>query len=171
MKPSYQEPWRQTRKERESQRAKYSSDSWKDPDAGKDWVQEEKGTTEDEMVGWHHQLDGHGFGWTPGVGDGQGGRACCNSWGRKESDTTEWLNWTELIVDFKCSVIFRHTSKWFRLSIYLPIYRERRRERKNMCVCVFFLIFFPIMVYYRILNIYLPVLYRRALFIYFIYRS
>ena len=69
---------------------------WKDPDAGKDWGQEEKGTTEDEMVGWHHQLDGHGFGWTPGVGDGQGGLVCCVSCGRKESDTTEWLNWTEL---------------------------------------------------------------------------
>ena len=67
----------------------------KDPDAGKDWGQEEKGTTEDEMVGWHHWLDGHGFGWTPGVGDGQGGLACCNSWGRKESDTTERLNWTD----------------------------------------------------------------------------
>ena len=73
--------------------------SWlitKDPDAGKDWGQGEKGMTEDEMVGWHHQLDGHGSGWTPGVGDGQGGLACCSSWGRKESDTTERLNWTEL---------------------------------------------------------------------------
>ena len=56
----------------------------------------EKGTTEDEMVRWHHQLDGHGFGWTLGVGDGQGGLVCCVSWGHKESDTTEWLNWTEL---------------------------------------------------------------------------
>ena len=54
--------------------------------------QEEKGTTEDEMVGWHHRLDGHGFVWTPGVGDGQGGLACCNSWGCKGSDTTERLN-------------------------------------------------------------------------------
>ena len=73
--------------------------SWligKDPDAGKDWGQEEKGMTEDEMVGWHHWLDGHGFGWTPGVGDGQGGLACCNSWGHKESDSTERQNWTEL---------------------------------------------------------------------------
>ena len=56
----------------------------------------EKGTTEDEMVGWHHRLNGHGFGWTPGVGDGQGGLACWGSWGHKESDTTERLNWTEL---------------------------------------------------------------------------
>ena len=67
---------------------------WKDPDAGKDWGQEEKAMTEDEMVGWHHRLDGHGFGWTPGIGDGQGGLASCGSWGRKESDTTERLNWT-----------------------------------------------------------------------------
>ena len=65
---------------------------WEDPDAGKDWGQEEKGTTEDEMAGWHHQLDGHEFEWTLGVSDGQGGLACCDSWGRKESDTTEWLN-------------------------------------------------------------------------------
>ena len=72
--------------------------SWligKDPDAEKDWGQEEKGTTEDEMAGWHHGLDGHGFGWTPGVGDGQGGLACCDSWVRKELDTTEPLNWTD----------------------------------------------------------------------------
>ena len=73
--------------------------SWligKDPDVGKDWGQEEQEMTEDEMVGWHHRLDGHGFGWTPGVGDGQGGQACCSSWGQKESDTTERLNWTVL---------------------------------------------------------------------------
>ena len=66
---------------------------WKDPDAGKDWVGEEKGTTEDEMVGWHYWLNGHVFGWTPGVDDGQGGLVCCGSRGRKELDTTEWLNW------------------------------------------------------------------------------
>ena len=71
---------------------------WKDPDPGKDWGQEEKGTIEDEMVGWHHWLNGHGHGWTPEVGDGQGGLACCNSWGRIESDTTERLNWTEWTV-------------------------------------------------------------------------
>ena len=68
---------------------------WKDPDSGRDWRQEEKGTTEDEMARWHHRL-AHEFGWTPGVGDGQGGLACCNSWGRKKSDTTEWLNWTDM---------------------------------------------------------------------------
>ena len=69
---------------------------WKDPDAGKDWRQEEEGTTEGEMAGWHHRLDGHEFGWTLEVGDGQGGLVCCDSWGRKESDTTEWLKCTEL---------------------------------------------------------------------------
>ena len=68
----------------------------KDPDAGKDWGQEEKGTTEDEMVGWHHWLDGHEFEWTPGVGDGQGVLACCSPWGRKESNTSERLNWTDI---------------------------------------------------------------------------
>ena len=67
----------------------------KDPDAGKDLKQEEKGTTEDEMVGWHHQLDGHSFGWTPGVGDGQGDLACCSPRGHKELDMTEWLNRTD----------------------------------------------------------------------------
>ena len=74
------------------------SKSWligKDSDAGRDWGKEEKGTTEDEMVGWHHRLDAHEFGWTPGDGDGQGGLVCCDSWCHKELDTTEWLNWTE----------------------------------------------------------------------------
>ena len=68
----------------------------KDSDARRDWGREEKGTTEDEMAGWHHWLNGCESEWTPGVGDGQGGLACCDSWGRKESDTTEWLNWTGL---------------------------------------------------------------------------
>ena len=79
--------------------------SWllgKDSDAGRDWRQEEKGTTNDEMVGWHHWLDGHESEWTPGDGDVQGGLACCDSWGGKELDTTEWLNWTERI----------HTYEW-----------------------------------------------------------
>ena len=69
---------------------------WKNPDVGKDWRQEEKGTTEDEPVRRHHRLNGHEFGETPGVGDGQGDLACCSSWCCKESDTTEQLNWTEL---------------------------------------------------------------------------
>ena len=67
----------------------------KDPNAGRDWGQEKKGMTEDEMAGWHHRFDGHEFEWTPGVDDGQGGLACCNSWSRKELDTTERLNLTE----------------------------------------------------------------------------
>ena len=74
--------------------------SWligKDPDAGRDWGQEEKGTTEDEMGGWHHWLDGRKSEWTPGVGDGQRGLASCDSWGRKESDMTERLNWTDIV--------------------------------------------------------------------------
>ena len=72
--------------------------SWltgKDSDAGRAWGQEEKGMTEDEMAGWHHWLDGREFGWTPGVDGGQGGLACCSSWGHKESDMTEQLNWTQ----------------------------------------------------------------------------
>ena len=70
----------------------------KDPDAGKDWRQEEKGMTEDEMVGWYHRRNGHEFEKAAGVGERQGGLACCSPWGRKESDTTEQLNWTDLNV-------------------------------------------------------------------------
>ena len=68
---------------------------WKDPDAGKDWKQEEKGMTESEMAGWHCWCNGHELGQTPGVDDGQGSLACCSPWGCKELDTTEWLNWTD----------------------------------------------------------------------------
>ena len=68
---------------------------WKDPDAGRDRGQDKKETTEDEKVGWHHQLNGHEFGKALGVGDGQGRLVCCSPWGHKESDMTEWLNWTE----------------------------------------------------------------------------
>ena len=88
--------------------------SWligKDSDAGRDWGQEEKGMTEDEMAGWHHWLDGHESEWTPGVGEGQGGLACCDSWGHKESDTTEQLNWTELVTQF--TAIDRKAGKTF----------------------------------------------------------
>ena len=72
--------------------------SWligKDCDVGRDWGQEEEGTTEDEMAGWQHRLDGHEFEWPAGIGDGQRGLACCNSWGRKELDTAGRLNWTD----------------------------------------------------------------------------
>ena len=67
----------------------------KNPYAGKDWRKEDKGMTEDEMIGWHQQLNGHEFKQAPGVGDEQGGLACCSPWGYKELDTTERLNWTE----------------------------------------------------------------------------
>ena len=70
----------------------------RDSDTERDWRQEEKGMTEDDMAGWHHWLDGHEFEWTPGVGDGQGSLVYCDSWGRKESDTTKRLNWTELML-------------------------------------------------------------------------
>ena len=71
---------------------------WKEPDAGRDWGQEEKGMTEDEIAGWHHWPDGRESEWTPGVSDGQRGLACCSPWGCKESDVTELLKWTELSV-------------------------------------------------------------------------
>ena len=74
----------------------WTVDSLEKTHAGRDWGQEEKGTTEDEMAEWHHWLDGHESEWTPGVGDGQGGLACCDPWGRKESDTNERLNWSEV---------------------------------------------------------------------------
>ena len=85
--------------------------SWligKDSDAGRDCGQEEKGTTEDEMDGWHHWLNGCESEWTLGVGDGQGGLACCDSWGHKESDTTEQLNWTELNITIFKGAIFSY---------------------------------------------------------------
>ena len=93
--------------------------SWligKDSDAGRDWGQEEKGTTEDEMVGWHHQLNGHECEWTLGVGDGQGGLACCSSWGCKGLDTTEQLNWTELKAE-KETIIFWANHKLVSSSV------------------------------------------------------
>ena len=99
--------------------------SWligKDSDAGKDWGQEEKGTTEDEMAGWHHQLDGHGCGWTPGFGDGQGGLACCSSWGCTESDTTEQLNWTEPYIMTKISFLVMRTFKIYSPTFKYAIY-------------------------------------------------
>ena len=95
--------------------------SWligKDSDAGRDWGQEEKGTTEDETAGWYHRLNGHEFEWTPGVGDGQGGLACCNSWGRKESDMTEQLNWTEPLPNIT-QINIIHTANTLRIFLLL----------------------------------------------------
>jgi len=103
--------------------------SWligKDSYAGRDWGQEEKGRTEDEVAGWHHWLNGCESEWTPGVGDGQGGLACCNSWGHKESDTTERLNWPELRVLNHCKaptfsriVIKANGSQWYLPCVFL----------------------------------------------------
>ena len=93
--------------------------SWligKDPDAGRDWGQEEKETTEDEMAGWHHWLDGHEFEWTPGVGDGQGGLVRCNSWRHKESDMTEQLNWTESL-HFPAEQARTWKLRWFESEL------------------------------------------------------
>jgi len=126
--------------------------SWligKDTDAGRDWGQEEKGTTEDEMAGWHHRLDGHEFGWTPGVGDGQGGLACCNSWGHKESDMTEQLNWTDsysiiwgglsLIWQcFLCNLEYPQilvSLIVIYIYIFLPEVPQRPAEACQSCVC------------------------------------
>ena len=102
--------------------------SWligKDTDAGRDWGQEEKGTTENEMAGWHHRLDRYEFGWTPGVGDGQGGLACYDSWGHKESDTTEQLNWTDIHINIYVIyvtfpfVTFPFTQRtWFFINLF-----------------------------------------------------
>ena len=87
--------------------------SWlirKDPDAGKDWSQEQKGMTEDEMVRWHHWLNGHEFEQAPGVGDGQGSLECCSPWGCKELDTTEWLNSNNKYYEKILSVNIKLTS-------------------------------------------------------------
>ena len=124
--------------------------SWligKDSDAGRDWgqeerrdwEQEEKGTTEDEMARWHHWLDGHEFGWTLGVGDGQGGLECCYSQGHKESDMTEQLNWTEGTIDIQCmhAHIYTHhmkvctdanTNFWNNDSFLLILFWENIRQ-------------------------------------------
>ena len=95
---------------------------WKDPDAGKDWRWEEKEKTEDVMVGWHHQLNEHEFGLTPGVGDGQGGLVCCNSWGHKVSDMTEWLNCTDTSVSLLLSAIQGYRYPLSKFHIYALVY-------------------------------------------------
>ena len=90
----------------------------KDPDAGKDWRQEEKGITEDEMVGWHHQLDGHEFEQALGVGDGQACLACCSPWGRKELGTTKWLNCWVLLSQ---QPLLSPTETWGNLLFLVPV--------------------------------------------------
>ena len=95
--------------------------SWligKDSNAGRDWGQKEKGTTEGEMAGLHHGLDGREFEWTLGVGDGQGGLACCDSWGWKESDTTERLNWTEHQFAKNILAVFAPLKGYFTQAMY-----------------------------------------------------
>ena len=91
----------------------------KDLDAEKDWRQEEKGTTEDEMVGWHHQLSGQELEQAPGIGEGQGSLVCCSPWGRKESYTTEQLNWTEV---YFCILYFVYWGK----KANFPIFKSPR---------------------------------------------
>ena len=113
---------------------------WKDPDAERDWGQEEKGMTEDEMAGWHHHLDGHKFDWTPGVGDGQGGLECCDSWDRNESDTTERLNWTDFWQEdcdccFPWSIFFSSLSMFNFISFSLIFI--------NLTITCLDVIFFP----------------------------
>ena len=118
--------------------------SWligKDSDAGRNLGQEEKGMTEDEMAGWHHRLDGHEFEWTLGDGDGQGGLACWDSWGCKESDMTERLNWTELMlvsiipISF-LSKIFTMECLFFRKTFFrshVPQHLYQRYYFSSLC--------------------------------------
>ena len=109
---------------------------WKDPDAGKDWGQEEKGLTEDEMVGWHHWLNGHGFGWTLGVGDGQGSLVCCSAWGHNELDMTEWLNWNELYpkqmwAKFAVKTVCNNKNPWFQNCLLSTSYQHSTNIQKS----------------------------------------
>ena len=92
---------------------------WKDPDAGKDWGQEEKGMTVDEMVGWHHWLNGHEFEQTPGNSEGQGRLVCCSPWGCKELDMTEWLNSNnDYTLIFFTILLMDHTCLFFLMSLF-----------------------------------------------------
>ena len=103
---------------------------WKDPDVWKDWGQEEKGTTEDEMIGWHHRLHGHEFGWTLGVGDGQGGLASCSPWGHKGSDTTE--HWADWLTDYMYHYTHTHTH-FFCTSHFFSILCLTRLVHFDKC--------------------------------------
>ena len=104
----------------------------KDPDAGKDWRQEEKGKTENEMVRWYHRLNGHEFGKTPGVGDGLGSLECCSPWGHNQSDTTEW---TELI---QFSWVFNTLWTWSFLfgkqGLCVTVLWHLRVTREMVCL-------------------------------------
>ena len=115
--------------------------SWligKDSDAGRDWGQEEKGMTEDETAGWHHRLDGHEFGWTLGVGDGQGGLACYDSWGHKESDMTERLNWRVVINYQRSSVFVLCNLIEFKCELFLASERSLDSSVQSLsCVQLF----------------------------------
>ena len=109
----------------------------KDPDAGKDWRQEGKGTTEDEMVGWHHQLNGHEFEQASGIGDGQGSLECCSSWGHKESNTTERLNWIESKTPFPGSretIASDVLSMWFVSQLQTPELNHSLNSMFRMCL-------------------------------------
>ena len=111
--------------------------SWligKDPDAGRDWGKEGKGMIEDEMAGWHHWLNARESEWTPGVGGGQGGLACCNSWGHKESDTTERLNSTETLKNISTTNDKNQLStqiNWYMSEICLKIIQKTRSSNIN----------------------------------------
>ena len=131
--------------------------SWligKDPDSGRDWGQEEKGMTEDEMVGWHHPLDGHEFEWTPGAGDGQGGLVCCNSWGRKESDRTERLNWlTDWLTQFTELFVVRLIHSHVNIINYYKIPLKRYGfgtylyKEKTLNACIYMCVYIYVCVY------------------------
>ena len=107
-----------------------------DPDAWKIEARRRRGW-QDKMVGWHHRLSGHGFGWTPGVGDGQGGLACCDSWGRKESDMTERLNWTEcLCLLIYCLGCFSSKEQvYFNLMSVVTICSDFGAQENKVCHC------------------------------------
>ena len=128
--------------------------SWligKDSDAGMDWGQEEKGTTEDEIAGWHHELDGREFECTPGVCDGQGGLECFDSWHRKESDMTEWLNWTELML---FNLHYFRVSSYFLLLIssLIPWWFESRHRMISILLVLSRCVSWPRM-WFNLLNV------------------
>ena len=108
----------------------------KDPDAGKDWRQEEKGMTEDEMAGWHHWLYGHELELAPGIGDGEGSPVCCSPWGRKESDMTEQLNWTDRLFarknNFSTICLIYAAQRIWELSEKILL--EEKAIIDNLCV-------------------------------------